>query len=409
MAGTPQAAPLEGLRVLDFSTLLSGPYGSQILADLGADVIKVESPEGDVSRTIEPHFVAGESVYFHTINRNKRSITIDLKHPDAAAIVRDLIARCDVVLENFRPGVLARLGLYPEKLLAERPALVWCSISGFGQTGPYRSRQAYDMVVQAVSGSMSFTGEPGGPPVRSGIPLADLVPGLHADIAVLAALHRRRTTGRGELIDISMLDCMVSMLSYRGTYFLHSGVQPQPQGRGHDAIPTYRGFTAGDGRDIIVSAITEAMWRSLCGVLGVDHLLDDPRFTDGAARLGNRDALWAELEERFLRATAIEWLDRLQEAGVPAALVNSLDDVFSDEQVLHREMVLELVDPRTGEQVRVPRRPIKLRDTGTSVPTFPPRHGADTAAVLRELLDVDDDRIVAWQAAGVLGHRRSGR
>jgi CoA:oxalate CoA-transferase len=395
--------PLDGLRVLDFTTFLSGPYGTQMLADLGADIIKVESPVGDLSRSIAPHFVAGDSLYFHTINRNKRSITVDLKHPEAPALVRELIAQCDVVYENFRPGVMTRLGLDAEELLAEHPSLIWCSISGFGQTGPYRSLQAYDMVVQAMSGSMSFTGEPGGAPVRTGIPLGDLTAGLHGNIAILAALNRRNVTGRGEIIDISMLDCVISMLSYQGTYFLQSGQQPEPQGRGHDSIPTYRGFTAGDGRDVVITANTEQMWRSLCETLGTQELLADPRFTENADRLRNREALWAVLEPAFLREPADVWLKRFNESGVPAALVNTFDDVFTDEHVLHREMVLELADDGTGETVRVPGRPIKLHEAPLPEPTFPPGLGADTAEVLESVLDVDRARIDAWRELGLFG------
>jgi len=399
----PGTAPLEGLRVLDFTTFLSGPYGTQILADLGADVIKVESPTGDLSRSIAPHFVAGDSVYYHTINRSKRSITVDLKHPEAAALVREMIARCDVVYENFRPGVMTRLGLDMDELVAEHPSLIWCSISGFGQTGPYRSLQAYDMVVQAMSGSMSFTGEPGGAPVRTGIPLGDLTAGLHGNIAILAALNRRRATGRGEVIDISMLDCVISMLSYQGTYFLQSGQQPEPQGRGHDSIPTYRGFTAGDGRDVVITANTEQMWRSLCAMLGTDDLIDDPRFVDNAERLRNREALWAVLEPAFLQETADVWLKRCNESGVPAALVNTFEEVFTDEHVLHRQMVLELEKKGTGETVRVPGMPIKLRDATLPDPTFPPGLGADTDEVLASLLDADQGRIDAWRALGLFG------
>jgi len=407
-AGPEARPPLDGLRILDFTTFLSGPYGTQMLADLGAEIIKVESPVGDLSRSIAPHFVAGDSLYYHTINRNKRSMTVDLKHPDAPALVRDLIGKCDVVYENFRPGVMTRLGLDADELVDQQPGLIWCSISGFGQTGPYRSLQAYDMVVQAMSGSMSFTGEPGGAPVRTGVPLGDLTAGLHGNIAILAALHRREATGRGEVIDISMLDCIISMLSYQGTYFLQTGQQPEPQGRGHDSIPTYRGFTAGDGRDVVITANTEAMWRALCATLGTEELLDDPRFTENATRLENRDALWAVLEPAFLREPAAVWLKRFNENGVPAALVNSFDDVFTDEHVLHREMVLELQDEHSGASVRVPGRPIKLRDAPLPQPEFPPRLGADTAEVLEDLLGVGRDRIDAWDATGLFGRPDEG-
>ena len=394
--------PLAGVRVLDFTAFLSGPYSTQMLADLGADVIKVEGPVGDLSRSIAPYFVADDSLYFHGTNRNKRSIVLDLKHPAAASLVADLVAQCDVVIENFRPGVLARLGVDGAALRARHPRLVWCAISGFGQTGPYRSLPAYDMVVQAMSGSMSITGEPGRPPVRTGVPLADLAAGLHAVVGVLAALHRREQTGCGETIDVSMLDCLVSMLSYQATYFLHSGVVPQPQGRAHDSIPTYRTFTAGDGRDICITANTEGMWRSLCAVLGCEELVQDERFLSSGSRLTHQQELWDVLEPAFLARPAEEWEALLNEASVPAALVKDFDDVFRDPQVLHREMVLTL-EAEQGEQLRVLGDPIKLQDSQRTEHTFPPRLGADTDAVLAELLGVDDGVVRAWRADGLFG------
>lgn len=401
-AAGPSSGPLAGLRVLDFTAFLSGPYSTQMLADLGADVIKVESPGGDLSRSIAPHFVRDDSLYFHGTNRNKRSIVLDLKHPEAPVLVADLVARCDVVIENFRPGVLARLGVDGAELRTRHPRLIWCAISGFGQTGPYRSLPAYDMVVQAMSGSMSITGEPGRPSVRTGVPLADLAAGLHAVVGILAALHRREQTGLGETIDISMMDCLVSMLSYQATYFLKSGVVPQPQGRAHDSIPTYRTFTAGDGRDICITANTEAMWRALCTVLGCDDLVHDERFLTSGSRLKHQEELWGVLEPAFLARSAQEWATLLNAASVPAALVKDFDDVFRDPQVLHREMVLTLED-EGGDEVRVPGDPIKLQDSQRAGHRFPPRLGEDTDDVLAELLGLDNDVLAAWRADGLFG------
>lgn len=394
--------PLSGLRVLDLTAFLSGPYATQMLGDLGAEVVKLEGPSGDLSRSIAPHFVRGDSLYFHTINRNKRSIVVDLKHPEAAGRVRELIATVDVVVENFRPGVMARLGLDPEEILGEQPGLIWASITGFGQSGPYRSLQAYDMIVQAMSGSMSITGEPGRPGVRTGIPLGDLAAGLHAVIGVLAAVHRRAVDGRGEYIDVSMLDCLVSMLNYQATYYLQSGQVPGPQGRAHDSIPTYRAFTAGDGREVVITANTEGMWRSLCETLGRPDLLDDDRFVDNTARLTHREALWEQLEAAFLQASAREWVDRFNHTGVPAALVNQFDDVFGDEHVTHRQMVLDLHDD-DGTSVRVPGDPIKLSRTQRRTHRFPPRLGQDTHQVWQQALNLDPDTTHAWQADGLFG------
>src|SRR5579871_3621309 len=218
-----QEGPLSGIRVLDLTQFLSGPFATQILADLGADVVKLEPPQGDPVRAVPPHFAGDDSVYYLSVNRNKRSVVVDMKVPEGRELTRKLALSCDIVMENFRPGVLERLGLSAAALRAQKPSLIWCSISGFGQSGPYRNKPAYDMIVQALSGGMSLTGDASGPPVRAGIPIGDLAAGLYAGVAVLAALNRRHQTGCGEAIDISMLDCQAAMLSYQAAYFLHSG------------------------------------------------------------------------------------------------------------------------------------------------------------------------------------------
>src|SRR5712671_3891100 len=274
----PGLSPLlQGLIVLDMTQVLSGPYCTQVLGDLGAEVIKLEAPQGDLARAMQPHFVGPDSVYFVSLNRNKRSVVVDLKTPEGVELVRRLAAACDVVVENNRPGVLARLGLRADELRKDNSRLIWCAISGFGQDGPYRDKPAYDMIVQALAGGMSLTGEPGGRPVRAGIPIGDIAAGMYAAIAILAALNRRHASGQGETIDISMLDCHAAMLTYQAAYFLHAGQAPGRQGSGHDSIPVYRVFTGGDGNDFVVCAITEANWLALCRVL--DKRLDaDPRF-----------------------------------------------------------------------------------------------------------------------------------
>ena len=275
--------PLAGLRVLDLTTFLSGPFCTHILADLGADVVKVESLDGDSSRHIPPFFVGPDSAYFLAANASKRSIAVNLKSPEGQAIAADLALRSDVLVENFRPGVSARLGLDPALLQARHPALVWASISGFGQTGPWRDRPAYDIIVQALSGVMSLTGMPDAPAMRLGIPAGDLVAGMYAAVAVLAALAERSRTGRGGRADISMLDGQLSMLSYQALYATVGGITPQPQGSRHDSIPTYRSFRGGDGRELVVAANTERMWAGLCDALGLARLVTDPRFATAAA------------------------------------------------------------------------------------------------------------------------------
>lgn len=386
--------PLAGVRVLDFTQFLSGPYGTQILGDLGADVLKVEAPNGDLSRTVAPNFVRDDSVYYHTINRNKRSIVVDLKREGAVELLRSIMDSSDVVIENFRPGVLSRLGIDREAEMSARPHLVWCSITGFGQTGPSRDLPAYDMVVQALSGTMSLTGEEGGRPLRTGIPTGDLAAGLHAVIGVLAALEGRRRTGRGDYIDISMLDCLVSMLNYQATYYLHSGVHPRPQGTGHDSVPTYRTFTAGDGQDIVTTANTERMWASMAKVLGCERLLDDPRFTTNADRLENKEALWEVIEPAFLKRPAAEWVQLFNEASIPVAVVQSVPEALEDPQVLHREMVVRLRD-EDGAEVDVLGDPIKFQHAPRDGHRFPPRLGEDTVEILRDVAgleqaDIDD-------------------
>jgi crotonobetainyl-CoA:carnitine CoA-transferase CaiB-like acyl-CoA transferase len=392
--------PLAGVRVLDLTTFLSGPFATQILADLGAEVIKVESPAGDSSRAIPPHVVGEDSVYFLATNRGKRSIVVDLKTAAGRELVRGLIAEVDVVVENFRPGVAARLDLDPEVLAEAHPALVWASISGFGQTGPWRERPAYDMVVQALSGVMSLTGEPGRPAVRTGVPIGDLAAGMYAVIGVLAALQGRVEGGQGRRLDISMLDCQLALLSYQAAYALHAGTTPGPQGRAHDSIPTYRSFTGADGREFVVTANTEVMWARLCEVLGLDELPGEAAFRDQAARLAHRDRLWPILEEAFVTAPAATWVERLVAAGVPAALIRTVPEALADARATGRQMVLELDDGDhhvevVGDPIHYPGR--------VPTPTYPPRLGAHTEELLRDLLGLSPAEVTQLRRAGVVG------
>ncbi len=392
MSDNSPTNPLHGLRVLDFTQFLAGPYATMILGDLGAEVIKIETPSGELSRHLPPHFLDGDSLYYHSVNRNKRSLALDLKKPEAKRIVRELIDEVDVVIENFRPGVMARLGFDPAETLERRPGLIWCSISGFGQDGPARDLPAYDMVIQALSGGMSLTGAPDGVNVRAGIPLADLSAGMFGVIGILSAIHERVRTGKGGIIDISMLDCQISMLTYQAAYYLHSGIVPGRQGRGHDSIPTYRAFTAGDGRDLVVTANTEDMWLGLCKALDAEHLARDARFTTNADRHANRDALEPILTDLFLRGSVEDWVKRLQRENVPVAEVRTLDRALSDEQLKHRNMVVEL-----GGEGRPPLRavgnPVKFAGRSEVPPRYPPRLGADTSQTLGEVLGLSDGEI----------------
>ena len=387
-----QDRPLSGIRILDLTQFLSGPFATQIFADLGADVIKLEPPQGDPVRAVPPHFVDGDSVYYLCVNRNKRSVAIDMKTPEGRDLVKKLALCCDIVMENFRPGVLERLGLSGAALRAQKPALIWCSISGFGQDGPYRNKPAYDMIVQALSGGMSLTGDAGGPPVRAGIPIGDLAAGLYAGVATLAALSRRNRTGEGETIDISMLDCQAAMLSYQAAYYLHSGNVPGRQGRGHESIPTYRSFEAADGIHIVITANTERMWQGLARALGHEEWLADPRFSTNSDRLKNKHALWPLLEGAFRTRNADEWLPLLEGEEIPVGVVNTLDRAMNDPQLRHRDMIVDLPDG-DGRNVCVTGNPIKLAETPAEPHRYPPALGADTATVLKELLDLGPEEV----------------
>lgn len=398
--------PLTGIRVLDFTQFLSGPFCTQMLGDLGAEIIKLESPEGDLARHIPPYFVGGDSVYYLSINRNKQSLALDLKHPEGQAIARALCQASDIVIENFRPGIMDRLGLSAAAARAEKPGLIWCAISGFGQDGPYRDKPAYDMIVQALSGGMSLTGEPGRCAVRAGIPLGDLAAGMYASSAILAALHRRNATGIGDFIDISMLDCQAAMLCYQAAYHLHSGQVPDRQGSGHDAIPTYRGFTALGGTELVICANTERMWRNLCAVLGVAELVEDARFLTNRLRQENRRELWPILETAFGKRTATEWIPLLDAASVPAAQVSDLAAVMNDPQILHRGMVQGL-KAEDGRDIRVMADPMRFAVAPRRGGEFPPQLGQDGENLLRRILGLSTKKIKTLHDSGVVSSQLS--
>jgi len=396
--------PLKGVKVLDLTMFLAGPFCTQILADLGAEVVKVESPEGDFSRAIPPYFLGADSLYYLSTNRSKQSIAIDLKQSQGLQLVQDLIAQADVVIENFRPGVATRLGLDVDSLRARYPTLIWASISGFGQTGPWRDQPAYDMIVQALSGVMSLTGEPGRPAVRLGIPAGDVVAGMYAAIAINAALAARARNGTGSTIDISMLDCQLAMLSYQSAYTLFSKTIPQPQAARHDSIPTYRSFTGRDGRELVITANTEKMWRALCNVVGLPQLPDDPRFANARARLAHKEALWAQLEPAFFTRDAADWVAPLVDAGVPVALVKTVPEALEDARVGQRDMLTEIVSD-TGERVELVGNPIKFPGVHVEPPTFPPALGQHTHQVLTNWLNYERSTVDALLNAGVLTMR----
>ena len=395
-----EAPPLAGVRVVDLTAYLSGPFATQLLADLGATIIKVEEPKGDQTRGVPPHFVDGDSAYYLTNNRGKESIAVDLKQPEGLAVVLRLIEGADVVVENFRPGVAARLGLDFAELRLRHPHLIWASITGFGQAGPMRDRPAYDMIVQALAGVMSLTGEPDRPAVRLGIPAGDVVAGMFAVIGLLATLSDVRRGGPGRHIDVAMLDSQLSMLSYQAVYTLVSGVAPKPQGARHDSIPTYRSFVAGDGREFVVTANTERMWVDLCAAIDRPDLVDDPRFASSALRLANRAELWPLLEARFAQAPAQHWIEALVARSVPVAMIRNVAEALEDARVSGRGMVVELEDDERG-QVEVIASPIRFDDENTTARRFPPRLGQDTDAILGDA-GFSADEIGALRASGAV-------
>ncbi len=398
--GEPRAGALAGLTVLDLSRVLSGPFATMTLADLGADVVKIEQPgTGDDTRQWGPPFQGDEAAYFLSVNRNKRSLAVDLKSADGLALVRDLARRADVVVENFRPGTAARLGLGYDDLAAENPGLVYASISGYGQTGPDSHRAGYDAIAQARSGIMSVTGEADGPPVRVGVSSADLVAGMWAVIGILAALRERDRSGQGQWVDISLLDGSVSWLTYVASGYFATGTRPPRYGSAHPTIAPYQGFATKDG-DLMLAVGNDAIWRRFAPVAGLADLLEDPRFTTNPLRVEHRDELLPLVADAMAARTSVEWVEVLDAAGVPVGPIQTVDEVVTDPQVLARGMIGEVKHPTAGT-VRTIGCPVRLTATPPQVRTAPPLLGQHTDDVLAEL-GVDQERLVALRASGAV-------
>ena len=390
---------LDGVRVLDLSRMLAGPYGSMLLADQGAEVIKVEEPDGgDPMRAMGPPFLPdGESAYFLAINRNKKSVAIDLGQDAGRDVFHDLVRAADVVWENFRPGVMARLGCAYPALAAANPRIIVCSISAYGQEGPYRDWPAFDLALQAMGGAMSLTGEPGRPPARMGLPMGDLAGGIFAAFAVAAALFQRHVTGRGAHLDLSLLDCQVSLLTYLAQYFWTDGRVPGPQGSGHSSVVPYQALATRDGQ-LIVAVFAEKFWRGFCIAAGHPEWERDARLATNHARVANRDVLIPLIEAAFATRTTEEWLRRLHTEGVPATPILGVDQVLSDPQVRQRRMVVEMQHPTRGPLPTLG-TPVKVDGAMDIAVAAPPRLGEHTEAVLREVLKYPPDRIAALRRA----------
>lgn len=394
--------PLAGVRVIDLTRALAGPYGAQLLGDLGAEVIKVESVEGgDHSRDIPPYFKGGFSAYFLGINRNKKSLTLNLKSPEGKKIFLELVKKSDVVFDNFRPGVRERMGIDYEACKKVNPRIISCSISGFGQTGPYRDRPALDIVIQAMGGGMSFTGEEGREPVRMGFPIGDLAGGLFSVHGVLAALYYRAMTGKGQNIDISLLDCQIALLTYRMQYYTIGGEIPVPIGSGHASIVPVGAFRCKDGKFVCIDAGIERLWLAFYDAIGHPELKQDPRFITRAACYENRGELYALLREIFLTKTRDEWIEIFVEYGVPTGPVYSLDEAIADKQVLHRNMVVDMNHPTCGK-LKVTGNPIKMSECNEEVFAPQPALGEQNEEILRELLGYSPQQIEELKKAQVI-------
>jgi crotonobetainyl-CoA:carnitine CoA-transferase CaiB-like acyl-CoA transferase len=376
--------PLDGIFVLDFSRVLAGPYCTMQLADLGARVVKIEQPgKGDDTRAWGPPFVGTESAYFLSVNRNKESLALDLKHERARPILDALLSRADVVVENFRPGTMERLGLGYGDVAARHPRVVYCSISGFGQTGPRWAEAGYDAMMQAEGGLMSITGAAGGPPFRLGVAIGDIASGMFAVQGILAALLARERTGRGQRVDIAMLDAVTALLSYQASSAFATGATPGRMGNRHPSIAPYDTFAAADG-DFVLSVGNDDQFRRLSEVLGRPGLAADPRFTTNANRVANHEALRGELSPLLGARTRTDLLQALTEAGVPSGAVRSVTEALADPQLAAREMIVPL-EHLTAGPIRVLGTPLKLSDTPAAVRTPPPALGQHTAAILAEL------------------------
>ena len=391
-------APLDGITVLDLTRVLSGPYCTMLLADMGARVIKIEQPgKGDDTRAWGPPFLNGESAYFLCVNRNKESLTLDFKHPEGRAIVDRLLDRADVMVENFRPGTLARLGLDYASLAPSYPRLIYASVSGFGQTGPRRNEPGYDAVMQGEGGLMSITGAPDGPPFRLGVAIADIVSGMFAAYGVVSALFARERTGRGQLVDVAMLDAVAALLTYQAGNFFASGVVPQRLGNRHPSIVPYETFAASDG-DLVLAVGNDDLWKKFCVVAGLDP---GERFATNRQRVTGYDELHPILADRLRTMTRQQWITHLSAAGIPCGSVRDLQEVFGDPQMAARDMLRELEHATIG-RMTVVGTPVKLSETPASLRTAPPILGAHTGAVLEGDLGLSAAAIARLRGLGVV-------
>lgn len=400
---------LAHLRVLDLSRVLAGPWAGQMLADLGAEVIKVEKPgQGDDTRAWGPPFLKDEhgretreSAYYLSANRGKQSLAIDFTRAEGQELVRQLAADCDVVLENFKAGGLAKYGLDYASLRQVKPDIIYCSITGFGQDGPYAQRAGYDFLVQGMGGLMSLTGAPEGEPMKVGVALTDIFTGMYAAVAVLAALSHRDRTGQGQQVDLALLDVQVAVLANQAANYLVGGRVPQRLGNAHPNIVPYQAFATSDGH-VILAVGNDAQFQKFCAVAGCPEVAADPRYASNAGRVGNRDSLIPRLREVLRSRPSAVWIETLEAAGVPCGPINTLDQVFDNPQIRHRGMVAAVDHPLAGS-VDLVANPIRFSETLIGYERAPPVLGADTDALLARLLGLDETAISDLRSKGVVG------
>lgn len=380
---------LAGIRVLDLSRVLAGPYCTMMLADFGADIIKIEPPVGDDSRAFGP-FIGKESAYFMSLNRNKRSVVLNFKEQEHCDVFKEMVKNADIVVENYRPGTMEKFGLGYEELKMINPKIIYAACSGFGQTGPYRTKPAYDIIVQAMGGIMSITGPEGGPPTRVGASIGDITAGMFTAYGIMLALFHRERTGEGQKIDVGMLDCQIAILENAISRYTTSGSVPAPLGNRHPSITPFSSYSAKDGH-IIVGAGNNRLWERLCNLIGRPELVTDPRFDTNGNRNTNTDALTVILNEIFQTKTIDEWLSVLEEAGIPCAPINTIDRTVNDPHIKARDMIVEVQHPVAGK-MKIPGIPVKMSETPGSIHSPAPTLGQHAHEIMQEILGWDEKK-----------------
>lgn len=392
--------PLSDVRILDLTGVLAGPYCTLILGDLGAEVIKIEVPGvGEPGRGMPPYYFEGESAYFIALNRNKKSVTLNLKSATGRKIFYELVKNADVVAYNFRPGVVEKLGADYDVLKKVNPRIICCSITGYGETGPFKDRPAFDLMIQAAGGIMSYTGELGGKPVKMGAPMADLTSGLFAVNGILAALYQREQTGRGQKIDISMLDCQISLNTYRAQNYFIGNEVAKPLGSGHASVHPLRDFKT-KTFDIVIDCNTQKIFNDLCDAIGAPELAVNPKFNSRENRAKNKEELYDILEKTFLTKTGEQWLELLDKR-IPIAAVNTIDKALSDPQILSRNMVVE-INYGNNKKLKILGNPLKMSESDQEVFKAPPRLGEDTEQILGKILGYSPEKIEELRRQGII-------